>query len=130
MQKETATQLLAFIIASAVSVGCAGGASYGKPVTQTKSFVVLALSRGTGVPKTAQEFLKKAQTLLDKEKENGADIAISRYRIGLEGETKLCAEFSDPQLGGRLLAQIQDLSRGIDLINVLVESCDASPELR
>lgn len=127
MQKKTATQLLVFIIASAIGAGCAGDSMYSKSTTQTKSFAVLALSRGTGVPKTAREVLKKVQTLLDNAKENGADITISRYRIGLEGETKLCAEFLDPELGGRLLAQVQDLSRGVDLINVEVEPCGSAP---
>ncbi len=127
MQKQTIFLLLAFIIVSATIFGCAGRGLNSKPVPQTKSFAILALSRGTGVPKTAREVLNKVQTLLDNARENGADITISRYRIGLEGETKLCAEFLDLELGGRLLTQVQDLSRGVDLINVAVEPCGSAP---
>jgi hypothetical protein len=127
MQKQTVFLLLAFIIASATISGCAERGLNSKPAPQTKSFAVLALSRGTGVPNAAREVLKKVQTLFDNAKENGDDITISRYRIGLEGETKLCAEFLDPELGGRLLAQVQDLSRGVDLINVEVEPCGSAP---
>lgn len=127
MQKKTSALLPIFIILALTGSGCAGVPPVGNSTAPAKSFAVLALSRGSGVPKTARGVLNQVQNLLDKAKKNGADIVISRFRIGVEGETKLCAEFSDPLLGGRLLAQIRELSRNVDLINVAAESCGATP---
>lgn len=125
MQIKTPFPLLAVMMAGAMAASCAGGglADASIAVVPTKSFVVLALSRGTGVPPAAQAFLAKAHDLLAKAKDAGVDMAVSQQRIGLEGESKLCVEFSDPQLGGRWFTRIQDLARGIDLINVAIEPC-------
>lgn len=128
MQNGSSSRWLAIAMAAVLCSGCAvGGGAEDAAVLPAKSFVVLALSRGKGVPTAAQAFFAKAHELLAKAKDDGADIAISRQRIGLEGESKLCVQFSDPIQGGNWFKKMQDLARGIDLINVAIEPCRDPP---
>jgi hypothetical protein len=80
------------------------------------------LSRGKGVPATARKALGEIETLVrDAGEEPG--IRVFRQTIGLEGETRLCVEFDDEALGKRLFARSRELAAGIDLMNLVVESC-------
>jgi hypothetical protein len=87
------------------------------------SFSVYALSRGKGVPDEAREVLDRSRRLLKSAQEEGAVKKIVDHRIGLEGETRLCVEFSDEQAANKLFGQIQQLSNGVDLVNVKKEPC-------
>ena len=87
------------------------------------SFSVYALSRGKGVPDEARQVLDHSRRLLKRAQEQGEVKQIVDRRIGLEGETRLCVEFSDEQAANRLFGQIQHFSDGVDLLNVKKEPC-------
>jgi len=87
------------------------------------SFSVYALSRGKGVPDEARQVLDHSRRLLKRAQERGEVKQIVDRRIGLEGETRLCVEFSDEQAANKLFSQIQHLSNGVDLVNVTKETC-------
>ena len=87
------------------------------------SFSVYALSRGKGVPDEAREALDRSRRLLKRAQEQGEVKKIVEQRIGLEGETRLCVEFSDEQAANRFFGQIQHFSNGVDLVNVKKEPC-------
>ncbi|MFM8445083.1 MAG: hypothetical protein ACKN9W_17320 [Methylococcus sp.] len=92
-----------------------------------KGFTVLALSRGTGVPQTTWDTFIRIEALLESARQEGVNLRISRDKIGLEGETRLCVEFADPNLGEQFQQRIQEMAQGIELINVTNESCNAKP---
>ena len=45
------------------------------------------------------------------------------HRIGLEGETRLCAEFSDEHAADKFFDQLHSLTHGVDLVNIKKEVC-------
>ena len=45
------------------------------------------------------------------------------HRIGLEGETRLCAEFSDEHAADKFFDQLHRLSHDVDLVNIKKEAC-------
>lgn len=109
-----------------------GCASQAAPENQTKlqsskSFSVYALSRGKGVPEPTREILNQIENLLAKANGKGVSIEISKSRIGIEGETRLCASFSNSEAADDLLTQVQQLIKGVDLINIVVEPCSMKP---
>jgi hypothetical protein len=98
----------------------------GDPGTRTPSargFAMYALSRGKGVPEGAKAALAKAEAMLQGLRDQGADIAVARERIGLEGETRLCVTFGDRGLAGETLERIRRLASGVDLVNLVEEPC-------
>ncbi|MGE0472760.1 MAG: hypothetical protein AB7P17_03915 [Nitrospirales bacterium] len=105
--------------------GCAemGEADMKAVSSAPQSFSIYALSRGTGVPKEASKVLEEARSLLKKAQDQGAVSRLIDRRIGLEGETRLCAEFKDPNVSGEIFSHIQTISQGVDLLNVKIESC-------
>lgn len=88
-----------------------------------KSFALYTLSRGQGVPEEAREALRQVVALLDEEKGRGIAVKVQTSRIGLEGETKLCAEFEDEAAGRAAFRRASDFVKGVDLVNLVVESC-------
>lgn len=92
-----------------------------------KSFAVYALSRGAGVPAEAQAVLLETQRLLERLEAQGVDLTVVQERIGLEGETRLCAAFADPDQGQAAQRQVEELARGVDLLNVVAEPCPDAP---
>ena len=108
---------------STIGAGCAEiNASESRAATPS-SFSVYALSRGKGVPDEARQVLDHSRRLLKRAQEQGEVKQIVDRRIGLEGETRLCVEFSDEQAANRLFGQIQHFSDGVDLLNVKKELC-------
>lgn len=91
----------------------------------SRGFTVLALSRGSGVPKSTVDGFVKIMALLQDARQAGANIQIATDKIGLEGETRLCVDLTDPNLGGKLFTQINELTQGLELINVINEPCGA-----
>ena len=116
--------ILAFFLAG-TGRGCADMGEMGiSAVSSTpESFSVYTLSRGKGVPEEARNVLEEARGLLKTAHEEGAVTRLTDQRIGLEGETRLCAEFRDGDSARTILSRIQNLSRGIDLVNVTIEPC-------
>lgn len=88
-----------------------------------QSISVYALSRGKGLPDQAREVLAQSRRLLKAAQKRGEVLRVVEQRLGIEGETKLCAEFSQAESARMLSDQIQQLGKGVDLINVKVEPC-------
>ncbi len=89
-------------------------------------FAVYVLSRGKGVPEEARAVLERAEAALEAARRESSGVRLTRSRIGLEGETRLCAEFDDPAVARRLLEQVRRDAEGVDLVNVVVEPCEPS----
>ena len=108
-------------------MGASKGCAEAKPpetlAPAPQSISVYALSRGKGVPDPAREVLAQTRTLLKAAQERGEVLRVVEQRIGLEGETRLCAEFSHAESAGIMIEQIRQLGQGVDLINVKVEPC-------
>jgi hypothetical protein len=105
-------------------MGCAdmgGGKETGSSPPQ--SFSIYALSRGKGVPEEARKVLDKARAFLKMAREQGTVTRLTDQRIGLEGETRVCVELKDADSSSELFSHIQQMSLGVDLINVKIESC-------
>lgn len=88
-----------------------------------RSFSVYALSKGTGVPERTRQVLQQIRTLLEDAQRQGNVVQLKQTRIGLEGETRLCAEFSSATVAQELFEQSRKLSAGIELLNVVMEPC-------
>lgn len=116
--------VMAGFLVTGAGMGCAdmGG---GKDTISSppQSFSIYALSRGKGVPEEARNVLDKARALLKTAQEQGAVTRLTDQRIGLEGETRVCAELRDPDSASELFSHIQQISLGVDLINVKIEAC-------
>ena len=109
-----------------VGAGCAENNS-GELIAKTPfSFSVYVLSRGKGVPKEAIQVLEQSRHLLKRAQKKGEVKRIVDHRIGLEGETRVCAEFSDAQTAERFYKQFHQLSLDVDLVNIKKESCPSS----
>jgi hypothetical protein len=66
---------------------------------------------------------QQVRALLEDAQRQGQVVQLKQTRIGLEGETRLCAECSSPAVAQELFAQIRKLSAGIELLNVVMEPC-------
>lgn len=89
------------------------------PVTLT----VTMLSRGKGVPDEARTAYQDARALLERQRDADIVTAMRTQRIGLEGETRLCAEFRSAEEAQSALAEIRKRSAGVDLLDVEVAPC-------
>jgi hypothetical protein len=105
------------------SKGCAEAKPPESLAPAPQSISVYALSRGKGVPGQAREVLDQSRALLKTGQERGEVLRVIEQRIGIEGETRLCAEFSHAESAQIMIDQIKQLSEGVDLINVKVEPC-------
>lgn len=105
------------------SAGCAEIRAPESWEATPSSFSVYALSRGKGVPDEARGVLDDARRVLKQGQEQGEVKRLVDRRIGLEGETRLCAEFSDEQVADRFFNQLHRLSLGVDLVNIKKETC-------
>ncbi len=106
-----------------VGIGCAQINADGTNDAKTSSFSVYVLSRGKGVPEEARHVLDHARQVLKVGQDQGKVKRLVDQRIGLEGETQLCAEFSDEQAAERLFNKLYHFSRGVDLVNMKKEIC-------
>jgi len=93
-------------------------------VAEARSFAVYALSRGAGVPSEARRALEEVQDRIDEDRREGVVVQTRGTRIGLEGETRLCVEYEDPEPARRALARARDIVKDVDLVNLVVEPCD------
>lgn len=87
------------------------------------SFAVYALSRGKGVPERTRAVFQEAGRMLEDVKRRGRVVQLEQTRIGLEGETRLCAEFADAATARDLFDRIRQLAEGVELLNVVLEPC-------
>lgn len=118
---------LTLLAMGVMMMGASKGCAEAKPpetlAPAPQSISVYALSRGKGVPDQAMEVLVHSRTLLKAAEERGEVLRIVEQRIGIEGETRLCAEFSHAESAHSMIEQIQQLVQGVDLINVKIEPC-------
>lgn len=89
-----------------------------------RNFAVYALSRAKGVPPEAREALRKVREFIEGDRSRGLGVRVETERIGIEGETRVCAEYEDPEDAGRAFERASALVKGIDLINLAIEPCD------
>jgi hypothetical protein len=106
-----------------VGAGCAEIKTPEPKVSAPSSFSVYALSRGKGVPAKARQVLDHARQVLKQGQEKGEVKRLIDRRIGLEGETRLCAEFAEEQVANKFFEQILSRSLGVDLVNLKKEMC-------
>ncbi len=111
------------IVLIEVGVGCAQIHTDGSNASNSLSFSVYALSRGKGVPEQAMNVLNQARQVLKLGQDQGKVKRLVDQRIGLEGETQLCAEFSDEQAADQFFKELHHFSRGVGLVNVKKEPC-------
>lgn len=114
---------LALFSVLAVYEGCAAPSVNGRPENSgIQSFSVYILSRGQGVPAVSKEKLRQIESIIRAEGNRG-DVVVSKTRIGLEGETRMCIEFADPIVGDHYLKRAQEIVKNVELMNVVVEPC-------
>ncbi|MDH5587089.1 MAG: hypothetical protein OEZ57_09485 [Nitrospirota bacterium] len=87
------------------------------------SVSVYALSRGKGVPDEARQVLDHARQILKQGQGQGEVTRLVERRIGLEGETRLCAEFVNETVADSFFHQLDQLSLGVDLMNIKRGMC-------
>jgi hypothetical protein len=121
--------VFAALLLIAAASACAGDTVTERPAagpSEARSFALYALSRGKGVPEGARAALARAESMLEELQASGADITVSEERIGLEGETRLCATFADESLAEEALERLRRLVSGVDLVNLAEEPCAAT----
>ncbi|MDA9476874.1 hypothetical protein XI03_20765 [Bradyrhizobium sp. CCBAU 65884] len=101
------------------------GGDKGAPdtVLELQSFALYALSRGKGLSDDGRRALEGFRQLLREMKAEGQVVEVSDTRIGLEGETRVCAKFASSDLAGKAWMQMQRLSAGADLVHLKPEKC-------
>lgn len=102
------------------------GKDDGAPV----SIAIYALSKGRGVPEPTREAYGQIRTILEKQRTTSAVSSVSSRRMGLEGETRLCAQFRDREQAQATLKEIREIAADVELLNVVEEPCkDTKGEL-
>ena len=81
------------------------------------------LSRGKGVPDATRAAYKDIRAMLEQQRGAYAVTDLRTQRIGLEGESRLCAEFDNPKDAQAALDAIRKRVAGIDLIDVSDTPC-------
>ena len=120
-QCYSAGMRLAFV-AALLPMACTGEPTDAKPAT---GIALYTLSRGGGVPEPTRDLLKRVRSLFDEAEKQQVVVALKVERIGLEGETRLCAEFRSRDEAARMLERVRELGKGVDLINIVEEPCKA-----
>jgi hypothetical protein len=87
------------------------------------SFAVYALSRGRGVPEATRTAWQAVWTMLEDARRDGTVTRLQQTRLGLEGELRLCAEFSDAGRAREMLERAREVGKGVELLNVVEEPC-------
>lgn len=118
---------LTLLAMGVMMMGASKGCAEAKPpetlAPAPQSISVYALSRGKGVPDQAREVLTQSRAILKTAQERGEVLRIIEQRFGIEGETRVCAEFSQEASAHSMMDQIQQLAQGVDLINIEIEPC-------
>ena len=79
---------------------------------------------GTDAPGCAN----RLETLLDKQRSAYAITDLRTQRIGLEGETRLCAEFRSAKDAQAALSEIRQRAAGVELLDVSDAPCPSPKE--
>jgi hypothetical protein len=92
-------------------------------VLELQSFALYALSRGRGLSESGQRAIADFRELLRNMRAEGYVIEVSDTRIGIEGETRICAQFASPELAGKVWMQMQRSLVAADLVQLKPERC-------
>lgn len=87
------------------------------------AITVYILSKGRGVPEPTREVYRKIRASLEQQQAKGGVTALTTRRLGLEGETRLCAQFRDAAQAEAALEEIRKLAADVELLNVVQEPC-------
>lgn len=120
--------LLSVGLASLLALGACGESSDAngeKPVADAPAaeFALYALSRGKGVPAATRAALDNANSLLEDARKNGEVVALTKTRIGLEGETRLCVQARDAAAARDLQKKVRVIAGDVELLNIVEEPC-------
>jgi hypothetical protein len=86
------------------------------------------LSRGKGVPDATRAAYKDIHALLEQQRAAYVVTDLRTQRIGLEGETRLCAEFRSEKDAQAALAEVRKRAAGVDLLDVSETPCPSPKE--
>ncbi len=117
----------AIVLTCMLHLGCASPVTpdtADKAPSRATSVAVYALSRGKGVPDATRAAFGKVRDLLEPLRREGHVTRLEETRIGLEGETRLCAEFKDTGAARDAIERIRKIASGVELLNVVEEPCD------
>ena len=120
--------LLTVCIPSLLALSACGESSTAngdKHVSETSGseFALYALSRGKGVPEPTRGALENANSLLEDARQRGEVLALSKTRIGLEGEIRLCVQAKDAGAARDLQRKIRTIAEHVELFNIVEEPC-------
>lgn len=114
------TLLLAICL---VNEGCSSVAQARLQSSETTSFSVYSLSIGKGVPDATRDAVNRAAELLRQAEKEKKVLRLIETRIGLEGETRWCADFADEASAREFYSRVYELMKGVELVNLQFESC-------
>lgn len=120
--------MLSFGVSSLLLLSACGESSDAngdKRVAQTSGgeFALYALSRGKGVPAATRGALEEATALLEDARQRGEVLAITKTRIGLEGEIRLCVQARDAAAARDLQRKVRAIAENVELFNIVDEPC-------
>ncbi len=120
--------MLTFGVTSLLALSACGESSDAngdKHVSETSGaeFALYALSRGKGVPEPTRGALEKAISLLENARQRGEVLALSKTRIGLEGETRFCVQAKDAAAARDLQRKVRVIAENVELFNIVEEPC-------
>jgi hypothetical protein len=93
-------------------------------VLAQRSFALYALSQGRGLTEAGHRALVEFRDLLRNLKASGQVIQVVESRIGIEGETKICAKFATGQLAEQAWTQMITFVREGNLVQLKSEECE------
>ena len=82
--------------------------------TSGAEFALYALSRGKGVPAPTRGAFEEAQSLLEDARQSGEVLALTKTRIGLEGEARLCVRARDADAARDLQRKIRAIADNVE----------------
>jgi hypothetical protein len=91
--------------------------------TETHDVAVYVLSRGAGVPEATRAARDKARALLRQLHAEKRALTLEETPIGLEGERRICASFSNAQDAADAAARLRAIGAGVELFNIVMEPC-------
>lgn len=99
------------------------GSGMPKEVLELRSFALYVLSRGNGVSEEGRKALSDFRKLVDMMQEKGEIDEVSDTRIGIEGDTRICARFATPNGAAKAWMDMQRLLPSGDLVQLKAEKC-------
>jgi hypothetical protein len=98
-------------------------ASPPRAVLDLQSFAVYALSRGSGLSETGRRAIAEFREVLRAMKADGRVVQVSDTRIGIEGETRICAKFATAELAGQQWMEMTRYVGEANLVQLKAEEC-------